>query len=115
MVLLSHRQIFCEIVLITCGFRSLELLVALLLVLHVVECARVLQILVLLVIVVRSTGLRLASVGRVRTDVLDVVVDLAQLLVDLLIECAISVVLNHPLILLMRSYLNTSLLLVLML
>lgn len=53
-VLLSHRQIFRQIVLITCGFRSLELLVALLLVLHVVESARVLQILVLRVIVVGS-------------------------------------------------------------
>jgi len=104
MSLLRHCKVFCEIIILaSCSFRSLVLLVSFFLVLHVVKCTSVPEVFILLFIVVRTTRFRFSGVSRVHTYVFDVIIDLAKLLVDLLIQCTISVVLDHPLVLLVRS------------
>lgn len=110
----GQGQVLGEVIPDNTGVWHLVLLVAFLSVLHVVESARVAEIVAdFLLVVVGTAGLRLSSVIGVAADVLDVVVYLTQLLVDLLVLSPIDVVLQVPLVLLMRSDLNPSFLLVL--
>lgn len=109
MGLLCHRKVLRQIVILTAsGLRCLILLVSFLLVLHVVEGAGVAEVLILLFVIVGTTRFRFTGVSRVGTYIFDVVVDLAELLVYFLVLYPIRVVLDHPLVLLVRSDLHIS-------
>lgn len=105
--LLGHGQVLRQVVLVDDRFgRGLVLLVSLFLVLHVVEGTWLHEVVLLEVLVVRASWLGLAGVTRVGADVLDVVVDLADLLVNLLVLLGAVDVIDYPIVLLVGSDLD---------